>query len=263
MILQPRQSTVCWGTCQAYLTGGGMVTLDVTGTSCRSISKLDEMSANSHSYGGKLQRIERQIHHYGSALNAQVLLSAFRDDPTDSYLLRVGYGGASGPLSGIHQDGFPSAAFHSFPDTLKWDAITGDYGPGFLGMALNSGTYVSQDGDLGLVAFGGILTQDGTTATVQPKDSVRKRVFIGPLGLLVTIDAGIIVEFSYESDGSVITVSISQIEGAPVAANSVIWLESTSSVSWTVDAEGVTEARGGWQVALSAETVTVQLVPSA
>ncbi|KAJ2988832.1 hypothetical protein NUW58_g3774 [Xylaria curta] len=56
-------------------------------------------------YGGKLQRIERQIHHYGSGLNALVLLSAFRSDPSDSYLLQVGYAGTSGPLSNINQDG--------------------------------------------------------------------------------------------------------------------------------------------------------------
>lgn len=50
------------------------------------------------SYGGKLQRIERQIHHYGSALNSQPLLSSFRTTPTDTHLLRTGYAGTSAPL---------------------------------------------------------------------------------------------------------------------------------------------------------------------
>jgi hypothetical protein len=44
-------------------------------------------------YGGKLMRIERQIHHYGSGLNALPLISQFESDPTDFYLLRVGFGG--------------------------------------------------------------------------------------------------------------------------------------------------------------------------
>ncbi|CRK42312.1 hypothetical protein BN1723_000726 [Verticillium longisporum] len=57
-------------------------------------------------YGGKLRRIERQIHHYGSGLNAQVLLAAFRDDPSDSYLVRVGYAGSSAPVSNINQDDY-------------------------------------------------------------------------------------------------------------------------------------------------------------
>lgn len=43
-------------------------------------------------YGGKLQRLERQIHHYGSGLNALPLLAAYRSDPdaADLHLLRVG-----------------------------------------------------------------------------------------------------------------------------------------------------------------------------
>src|SRR3546814_7075609 len=42
-------------------------------------------------YGGKYARIERQIHHYGSALNAVPLFDAFRSDPADLHLLRVAY----------------------------------------------------------------------------------------------------------------------------------------------------------------------------
>ena len=45
-------------------------------------------------YGGKLMRIERQIHHYGSGLNALPLISQFESDPSDFYLLRVGFGGS-------------------------------------------------------------------------------------------------------------------------------------------------------------------------
>ncbi|KAK7680558.1 hypothetical protein QCA50_016340 [Cerrena zonata] len=74
-------------------------------------------------YGGKLQRIERQLHHYGSGLNALPLISQFTSNPTDLYLLRVGFAGLSGPMSNIDQGGFASASFHSFADTLKWDGI--------------------------------------------------------------------------------------------------------------------------------------------
>ncbi|HKP67944.1 MAG TPA: DUF5695 domain-containing protein, partial [Pyrinomonadaceae bacterium] len=44
-------------------------------------------------YAAKLQRIERQIHHYGSGLNAIPVLSEYRSHPDDEYLLRVGYAG--------------------------------------------------------------------------------------------------------------------------------------------------------------------------
>src|SRR4030095_8608175 len=70
---------------------------------------------------------ERQIHHYGSGLNVIPVLSAFRDDPGDLHLLRVGYGGAMGGLSNIDPEGFASAAFHSSPQNMRWDTYSGDY----------------------------------------------------------------------------------------------------------------------------------------
>ncbi|CAG9981961.1 unnamed protein product [Clonostachys byssicola] len=208
-------------------------------------------------YGAKLGRIERQIHHYGSGLNSQVLLAAYRDDPSDSYLLRVGYGGSTGPLTNINQDGFPSAAFHSWPNTLKWDGITGDYGPGFLGMALGSGTYVADDENFGLVAYGGILSKgEGGSVVVEPRDAVRKRVFIGPLKLLVNIDAGSIEKFSY-TEGGAVSFTVGQQEGAPHADNVVVWVESTGAQTWA--ATGLSESRGGWQVPLSGQSASFTL----
>ena len=53
-------------------------------------------------------------------------------DPTDLYLLRVGFGGISGTLTNVDQGGFAAAAFHSFPETLAWDAYSGDYGQSHL-----------------------------------------------------------------------------------------------------------------------------------
>lgn len=209
------------------------------------------------SYGGKLQRIERQIHHYGSGLNAQVLLAAFRDNPSDSYLLRTGYAGASGPLANINQDGFPSAAFHSWPDTLKWDGITGDYGGGFIGLALNSGTYVAQDEDLGLVAYGGILSGEGGDVSVEVRAPVRRRVFIGPLSVLVEVDAGAISEFSYNTEQGSISVSVSQQEGSPTASQAAIWVESTAGDSWTASSDDeLSEGRGGWVLSLAGDGAT-------
>lgn len=211
-------------------------------------------------YGGKLQRIERQLHHYGSGLNSLVLLGAFRSDPSDSYLLRVGYGGTSGPISNINEDGFAAASFHSWPDTLKWDGLSGDYGPNFLGLVLGTGTYVVQDSVVGLVAYGGVLTSSDTSVSVQTADPVRRRIFIGPLGVLITVDAGIIDSFSYVPSTGAITVTISQLSGVPVAANTVLWAETTTGTrKYSVTTSGITEARLGWQIPLSSGDVTVEL----
>jgi hypothetical protein len=141
-------------------------------------------------YGGKLRRIERQLHHYGSGLNAIPVLSDYREHPDDFYLLRVGYGGTMGALTNIDTEGFASVAFHSFPSTLKWDAYSGDYGPNFFGHALNTATYVINHPDFGWQAFGGNVTRSGDWLKVQPLDSFRMRVYIAPLGLWLTLDAG-------------------------------------------------------------------------
>ena len=141
-------------------------------------------------YGGKLRRIERQLHHYGSGLNAIPVLSAYRENPDDFYLLRVGYGGMMGALTNIDQEGFASAAFHSFPSKLDWDAYSGDYGPNFFGHSMNTATYVIFHDEFGWQAFGGNVEIEDDVVKVLPLDSFRKRVFIAPFGLWLTLDAG-------------------------------------------------------------------------
>lgn len=141
-------------------------------------------------YGGKLRRIERQIHHYGSGINAIPVLSHYREHPEDYYLLRIGYGGTMGALTNIDQAGFASAAFHSFPSTLKWDAYSGDYGPNFFGHALNTGTYLINHPEFGWQAFGGNVKIKGDWVNVTPLDSLRMRVYLASRGLWLTLDAG-------------------------------------------------------------------------
>jgi hypothetical protein len=141
-------------------------------------------------YAGKLRRVERQLHHYGSGLNAIPVLSEYREHPQDLYLLRVGYGGVMGAIANITDDGFPPAAFHSYPSTLRIDGITGDYGPGFLAHAINTGTYLTRHPELGWLAFGGQASVEADGVRVRPLDSARSRVYLAPLGLWLTLDAG-------------------------------------------------------------------------
>ncbi len=141
-------------------------------------------------FAAKDRRLERQLHHYGSGLNAIPILSEYREHPDDFYLLRVGYGGTMGALTDIDQEGFASAAFHAFPDMLKPDPLSGDYGPNFFGHAWNSATYIVNHPQFGWVAFGGNLKKDGDAIKVTPRDSFRSRVFVASLGLWLTLDAG-------------------------------------------------------------------------
>ena len=141
-------------------------------------------------YAGKLRRLERQLHHYGSGLNAIPVLTEYRSHPDDLYLLRVGYGGLLGAIANVTEEGFGPSGFHAYPATLRIDGYSGDYGPGFFGHAVTTATYVVSDPEFGWLAFGGNLTVMGDTVRVRPLDSGRSRVYVAPLGLWLTLDAG-------------------------------------------------------------------------
>ncbi|KAJ3840807.1 hypothetical protein EV361DRAFT_936418 [Lentinula raphanica] len=186
-------------------------------------------------YGGKLMRIERQIHHYGSGLNALPLIENFEANPTDYYLLRAGFGGLSGPLSNIDEGGFASASFHSFADTMAWDAYSGDYGPNFSGHSMGMGTFIIDHPDFGWQAFGGTVVATSPAVQVQIKDSVRRRVFIAPLGALLSLDAGAFSTVSYNPSAKTVTVTIAPVaDGTSGAASAPIGrlvISQTASVA--------------------------------
>ncbi len=140
-------------------------------------------------YGGKLSRVERQIHHYGSGLNAIPVLKAYRDNP-DFYLLKVGYGGTLGAISNITEDGFGPAAFHSYPSTLRMDYHSGDYGSGFFGYAINSATYITKDETFGWLTFGGNLSENNEEIEVSLTTAAKNKLYIAHKKLWLTLDAG-------------------------------------------------------------------------
>ena len=95
-----------------------------------------------------------------------------------------------GAISNITQEGFGPSGFHAYPSTLRIDGYSGDYGPGFLGHVVNTGTYIAHDAEFGWLAFGGNMTVEGESVRVRPLDSSRSRVYIAPMGLWLTLDAG-------------------------------------------------------------------------
>jgi Family of unknown function (DUF5695) len=159
-------------------------------------------------FAAKDRRLERQLHHYGSSLNAILLLAQYREHPDDFYLLRVGYGGTMGALTDIDQEGFASAAFHSFPDMLKPDPLSGDYGPNFFGHAWNTATYVVNHPEFGWRAFGGNINPDGGKVNVTPLDSACTRVYLAPYGLWLTLDAGTFQRLELDSKTGSVRISL-------------------------------------------------------
>jgi len=163
-------------------------------------------------FAGKLSRFERMIHHYGSALNSIPVLNQYRENPSDLYLLRVGYGGVMGAISNITQDGFAPTAFHSFPQTLKNDGISGDYGSGFLGYATNSSTYLINSDQFGWLSFGGNTTVKGKWIVVDLTTAARSRVYLAPAGLWLTLDAGRFNRVSYNNANGAIKLEFEKGE---------------------------------------------------
>jgi uncharacterized protein DUF5695 len=211
-------------------------------------------------YGGKIRRIERQLHHYGSGLNAIPVLAHYREHPDDEYLLRVGYGGMMGALSNIDQEGFASVAFHSFPSTLKWDPYTGDYGPNFFGHAFNVATYVVNHPEFGWRAFGGNVSIRGNWVNVQPLDSFRKRVYIAPLGLWLTLEAGTFERIAIDPKSKIVRVTLSPADRYTRNARLRIQQPARiSSVGTYSPGRSFIKERDAYTIPLRRSTTTIEL----
>ncbi|MXP27052.1 hypothetical protein GRI39_13545 [Altererythrobacter indicus] len=208
-------------------------------------------------YGGKYPRIERQIHHYGSALNAVPLLEAYRANPKDFHLLRVGFGGIMGGITNIDQDGFGSAAFHAWPDMMKWDPYTGDYGMGYYGHAISAGTYVVNHPRFGWLSFGGDVRKDGKAIAITPKDGARTRLFIAPAGLWVTLDAGKIAAAHYTPATGEVTITLDPATSTTPKAR--VHVEQTVAGSAAYRLKGGTLERDAYTVNLSANPTEITL----
>jgi hypothetical protein len=214
-------------------------------------------------YGGKIRRIERQLHHYGSGLNAIPALSYYREHPEDDYLLRIGYGGTMGGLSNIDREGFASVAFHSFPSTLKWDPYTGDYGPNFFGHALNTGTYVINHPEFGWQSFGGNVKQDGDWVKVTPLDSFRMRLYVAPLGLWLTLDAGTFEEVAINKRTNAVRIGLASATSyTPQALLRIEQPAKVAGIGAYLPRQQFTKERDAYTIPLKNGSTQVELIPS-
>jgi hypothetical protein len=211
-------------------------------------------------YGGKYPRIERQIHHYGSALNAVPLFDAFRANPSDFHLLQVAYGGWMGSITNIDRQGFGSAAFHSNPDMMRWDPYSGDYGMGFFGHAYAAATYLVDHPVFGWIGFGGEVRQDSSGVTIVPRDGARSRLFIAPAGLWLTLDSGKIASARFEPRSGRVTLTLDPADRFTPAARLRIERTMDSARNYE-SANKLPFVRGGYVMRLSAARANLTLFP--
>ena len=125
---------------------------------------------------------EREFHHYGSGL---------RLFPNDTLALRAGFAASLGAFAAVDvETGAPSMAFHADPARLAWDDYSGDHGQNAFGALRESGCFVDNATEPGLlVGFGcdvGVAPPAAASAgpriTVMPTDAARRLVYLGPLG---------------------------------------------------------------------------------
>jgi hypothetical protein len=203
---------------------------------------------------------ERQLHHYGSGLNAIPMLSDFRDKPNDFYLLRVGYAGAMGGLSNIDEEGFAGTAFHSFPQNMRWDTYSGDYGPNFFGVAVNAATYVIQHPEFGWLGFGGNIKQDGDWIKLQPLDAFRQRVYLAPVGLWLTLDSGTFDAVEFNVKTRAVRVGLSRASAS--TSRAILRVQQPAKVEGVAayrPVEKLSIERDAFAVALRGGTTWVEL----
>ena len=214
-------------------------------------------------YAGKYTRLERQLHHYGSGINAIPVLSEYRDHPEDFYLLRIGYGGTMGVLTNIDQEGFLAPAFHAYPDLLRPDPLSGDNGPNFFGFAFATATYMLDHPEFGWLAFGGNISERGGVVEVKPLDAFRARVYVAPLGLWLTLESG-----KFDSVGlnpQTRTLRIGLAARTRFTPQARLRVEQPAKVPgvgmYRPSAETVKANRDAYEIPLGASTTWVELSP--
>ena len=177
--------------------------------------------------------------------------------PDDFYLLRVGYGGLMGALSNITQDGFAPAAFHSFPSTLKNDGISGDYGSGYYGYAVNTSTFLTKHEEFGWLAFGGNIKENGDELEVEITTAAKSRIYIAPLKLWMTLDAGKFNKIIYNKSTQDLGIELS--EANEFTPNAYLRIESVGKPAFENKlAKYIKNSRGQYVIPLPNGSLKIQ-----
>jgi hypothetical protein len=192
--------------------------------------------------------------HYRSGLNMIPLIEWYRRHPEEgTFLLEISMGAISGQMTNIEpESGASSMMVHATAHVMDHDPHTGDYGLGFFGNALESGSYFVDDSEsesaLGPLCFLCDLDEgygdavdgddlDGASVpsfTIVPRDGFAIAVFIEPLGLYITSQCGTIASVRLPAG------SYQRARKVPKGEGSARLLQ-TRSLSVTFDADGPCE----------------------
>lgn len=160
--------------------------------------------------------------HYRAGLNMIPLIEWYRRHPEEgTYLLEIAMGAIGGQMANIDPStGATSMMFHATAHVMEYDPHSGDYGLGFFGNALQSGSYFVRDPTLGTLCFLCDFQMEKVDASglssglILPRDAYRIAVYLEPIGLYLTSECGTLQSVAAPplvtaslSDGSNLTAS--------------------------------------------------------
>lgn len=210
--------------------------------------------------GNRRPHIIRTTNHYGSSINAIPVMDAYRRNPTDLYLLRVGYAGMNQVLANIDPEGFASYGFDCDPAILKFDPYTADYGIAFYGYSRCAGAYVMKDPEFGWLGFGCEVQPTAKGVRIVPRDGAGKRIFIAPISAWLTLDSGRFQYADYDPATGSVSVAFGHDNDDTRAAR--LRVESTTAKPVLAPTEPLRKERGAYVIPLSEEKVAyVTLMP--
>ena len=190
-------------------------------------------------------------------------------NPDDWYLLPPFIGSASLHMATIDEDGAAAMGFHLNPKILNLDPYSGDFGIGFFGHVQLQASYYVRHPVHGPLCFlcdssdsdgGGAATQRSTAIVITPRDSVRRKVFVEPFGVMVEVAAGVLVSAEVDDSARTISVTLSASDGLSskfrvlVSTPSVHREGQTQGVHLVTD--GAAKVRGGFEFPLTTTKVT-------
>jgi hypothetical protein len=157
--------------------------------------------------------VERVLQHYRAGLNMIPLIEAYRANPDDTTLLEIAMGAIAGQMTNINSNGETSMGFHSYPFVLEHDPYSGDYGLGFFGHTLETGSYIVLDSTLDWLCYLCDVTTStpGKAVSYTTRDSYRVRSYVEPLGLYLVAQTGNLQSLSLDLGAKTLQVTFAGV----------------------------------------------------
>ena len=115
--------------------------------------------------------------------------------------------------------------------------------------------------EFGWQAFGGNVDIEDNIVFIKPLDSFRKRIYIAPLGLWLTLDSGLFEEIKIDTANR--SVEIGFEASTPETPSARLRIEQTAKIAGVGNyiPEGISNTeRGAFVLPLQSETAWIRLI---